>query len=267
MSSTPAVPAVPDTGSDLPAVPEDTYGLEDFESTDFVMPRINILHKEAMLVDNLTGNKTNEMVVILLGLVKQRILWDAEDVDDAKPLCKSYDFQNGNPDFNKFPWAPSGFDKSAVSEGDQLPCAGCQLKEWGSHPKRESPWCSEQWSFPLMQPIEGGGYAPALFTVQRSAIKPARSYASGFARQKKPMFQVLTKVTLTPAKRGSNEYAVPTFSQVSESDQDQWAFFGENYLTMREFLQRPPAKRDEQATAETATAPPAPTPDDDDVPF
>ena len=188
------------------AVPEDDMiGLEDFDTqTDAVMPTIKIAHKEAVFEDALSGEKYESLDCILLGLIKQRILWPPK-VEETKsqPLCKSYNYTVGRPpDIEKFPWKAAGFEKIDNDPEVELPCENCKLKDWGSHPKRDTPWCSEQHTFALLQPIEDG-WAPALLTVQRSAIKPSRTYMTAFVRSKTALFTVRTLIKLDARKRGT----------------------------------------------------------------
>jgi hypothetical protein len=260
------------TGS-LPAgLSDDDYGLEDFGTEDFVMPRLNIKHGDAVFVDNLTGQEYPEMTVVLLGLIKQRILWDADVDEGERPLCKSYDFNHGRPEVERFPYKVSGFDKGAVSAEGTLPCSSCQLKEWGSHPQRETPWCSEQHTFPLLMEV-AGGYAPAILTLQRSGIKPSRAYLSAFARTKTPLFTVKTKLALTAQKRGSVNYAVPTFVKQDDTDENEWQGFAAQYRSIREFITTPPAPKveeDEPAAsvpASPAAAAAAASDESEDLPF
>ena len=253
---------VPTTGG-VPAIPEEDYGLEDFDtSTDAVMPRLTINHPEAKFVDNLSGQEFDSLEVILLGLVKGRILWDSEVEEGDTPLCKSLNFNEGRPDEDRFPWKQSGFDKNAlvVPAGTSellLPCSACGLKEWGSAPNGKTPWCSEQHTFPLLMKVGDGGWAPALFTTQRTGIKPSKTYLTSFARTKTPLYTVTTKLSLQAQKRGTVNYAVPIFVQGEPTEQSEWPYYAQQYRQIRDFLHTPPV-RDEDAEATTATPAAAP---------
>jgi hypothetical protein len=267
---TDSTPAVADDAA-LPAVPEDLEtGLEDFESSDFVMPRLKIVMDEAVFKDSLTGETFNSFECVILGLVKGRILWD-QDVDEGDtPLCKSFNFREGHPKVNEFPWSASGFDKPAEDSGVVLPCEACNLKEWGTNPASDAPWCSEQHTFPVMmvQPgEEGEQLMPALLTVQRSAIKNSKRYMSAFARTKTPLYTTYTKIELSPQKRGAVRYAVPEFTKLSPTDSDQYPMFAETYRSIRSFITTPPKPRDEEKPVGAATAAAEEADDDDEVPF
>lgn len=279
------------------AVPHDgADGLEDFDvSTDAVMPRIKIIGKEALFEDNLTGEKHPSISVILLGLVKQRILWDAEVEENAAPMCRSLDFQLGLP-ADDFPTKTSGFDRATVEGaqkdggGPPLPCASCNLKEWGTNPRGSTPWCSEQHTYPLLmeQGIGSGIWQPAILTLQRSGIKASKAYVTGFARSRTPLYTVRTLISLQAQKRGSVDYAVPVISRAGNTDQDEWPEYAQTYRNIRSFLTTPRATDDDdegssptvvvEADAPVAKAPkvpsgvtrPAPVvveDDDDEPPF
>lgn len=247
-------------------------GLEDFETTDMVMPRLSIDHGEAVFVDNLTGERHEKMHVVMLGLIKQRILWDDEVKEGDKPLCKSFDFRNGHPNEATFPWSAAGFDKDDAGDGT-LPCDACALKEWGSHPKRDTPWCSEQHTFPLLQDIGDSNFAaPAILSFQRSAIKASKSYLTGFARSKTPLYTVVTEISLNAQKRGSVNYATPSFARVGPTESDAWAEYAQHYRTIREFITTPPPAEDDAdtpaasaGTSDNKSA--AADTDEDDLPF
>lgn len=281
MSQTDVEPAknnLPVTAADMGL---DT-GLEDFDTTDMVMPRLGIKHEDAVFVDNLTGEEHPKLKVVMLGLIKQRILWDTDVNEGDKPLCKSYNFREGMPNPATFPLAASEFAELPTN-GNGLPCDACKLKEWGSHPQRDTPWCSEQHTFPLLMQAgdEGNFAAPAILTVQRSAIKASKSYLTSFARSKTPLFTVVTELSLDPQKKGSVKYAVPRFVKVGATDSEEWEDFAEHYRNIRGFITTPPPE-DDSEEATTGATPSADTPrtsdagasqaaaaapDDDDLPF
>lgn len=269
----------------LPATidPSLMVGLEDFDvSTDAIMPTIKIDHDEGKFLDSLSGEMFDSLNVVILGLVKQRIMWEA-DPSDNPPLCRSLDFKVGMPG-EKFPWKDSGFDRPAETEGVTLPCETCQFQQWGSHPKNDTPWCSEQHTFAILMPVGENGWAPALFTVQRTGIKPSRAYLTSFARAKTPTFTVHTVMTVDHRKKGTRPYGVPIFTKGEATDQDDWPEFAQQYANIRSFIQQP-RNLDRESSEETpvatpttkgdvveakeapATAAPAADADDDDVPF
>lgn len=247
-------------------------GLEDFSTSDAVLPRIKILHQEGLWGDNLTGMKIERLRFIALGLVKQRVLFHHNVEDDDVPMCKSSDFNLGfpNPEApakKSFPWELAGFnpnDFPADAEGNrQLPCSGCQLKEWGSNPTNENPYCSEQWTLPIYYDTshdESGDWSPAILTLQKSSIKPIRTYFTSFAQSNKPPFLSIGVGTLKTSQRGSVVYSVPSFTKVAESPRERWMEFSEQFADMKRFLTRPPLREavDDGSTStnNTYTGPP-----------
>ena len=270
--------AVEPAGSNLPVTAGELgldTGLEDFGAEDMVMPRLSIDHPNAVFVDNLTNESHEKLTVVILGLVKQRILWDEEVNEGDRPLCKSYDFREGVPGDN-FPIKASGFD-ALPTDGGTLPCDACSLKDWGSNPRNDTPWCSEQHTFPLL--MQAGGDpdnygAPAILTVQRSAIKASKSYLTGFARSKTPVYTVVTELSLDARKKGSVNYAVPRFSKIGETDQDDWQEYARSYRSIREFLTTPRVEEPSDAASDAprasssgASEAASAVADDDDLPF
>ena len=274
--------------TNVPANPSDFggTGLEDFGLEDAVIPRLRILHKEAVFEDSLSGEKFDSVYMIILGLVKQRILWHQIVDDDDKPMCRSANFETGFPNLSedqprekRFPWAASGFRPEDYPPGPdgkiRLPCSGCNLKEWKSHPDGKRPYCSEQFTLPILYSGDlHGDYVPALVTFQKTSLKPLKSYLSNFARTKNPAFVAITQVGLDMLHRGQTDYSVPKFRKAGETEDDNWRDYAIQYQTMREFLQAEPGSREESEdgvgtpSANVAgppaqpAAPPQPEPED-----
>lgn len=252
--------------TNLPAPISDDLmvGFEDFDNSDIVMPRLKLDHTEGVMVDTLSGETFTEAELVFLGNIKGRILWPAEVSEDKTgPLCQSLNFTQGLPDRDKFPWKASGFKPAEYPADAPLPCDGCQLKEWETHPQGGKPWCSELFTLALMLPA-GDGWTPALLTLQRSAIKATRAYMTAFMRQKTPLFVTTTKLSLQQLRRGSVKYVVPQFAKGSPTDPELHAEFADHYRRIRTFVQTP---REEKETTDTGAAPTAKSAaatDDDD---
>lgn len=279
--------------SNLPALPDGfETGLEDFDSSDAVIPRLTIVHDEAQFKDNLSGEQFNAVNLIILGLVKQRVLWAPEVDDGDSPMCKSPDNKVGHPNVDapkdkRFPWVKSGFDKSDYPEQADglidLPCAGCALKEWGSHPNGKSPWCTEQWTLPVLydgQDMNGdfsGIYSPAIFTLQRSGVKSIRAFLTSYQRTGQPAFVNIAQCKLDLNRRGSVDYSTPKFSRVGSTEQAEWPSYATQFMQIKDYLTRRPVSDDaapveagannantapqQQQTASTPEPTPAPQPD------
>jgi len=253
--------------SNLPANTADyDTGLEQFDSSDAVIPRLSIVHKEQEFKDSLTNEQFPKIQTIILGLVKQRVLFHNVVDDGDKPMCKSADYETGFPNVSddikkdkRFPWDKSGFDPKDYKPDEdgliRLPCSGCALKEWGSHPDGKKPYCAEQFTLPILyDPSEDENWVPALITFQKTALKPLKSYLTSFARSKSAAFQAITEIVLTAEKRGANEYSVPSFKKVGDTDEENWREYSMNYRSMRDFLVADPGSRDEE---EPGVAPPS----------
>lgn len=257
----------------LPALPDGFQtGLEAFEQSDAVIPRLNIRQKEGLFEDNLSGETFEVVKMIPLGLVKQRVLWPAtKDESNDAPMCKSPNNQIGFPNDDapkdkRFPWAKSGFDKDSYPEQAdglrELPCAACQLKEWGSHPNGKSPWCTEQWTLPVLYDgHDDGTFAPAIFMLQRSGLKAIKAYLTPFQRNNSPAFVNVATVRLEIHTRGDVVYSKPKFTRSDPTAQAEWPSFAMQFMQIKEYLERRPVGDEEeevtQAGANNAnTAPP-----------
>lgn len=252
-------------------------GLEDVGAGDIRMPRIQIDHEKAVFRNTTTNEEFAELDCVVLGLVKQRIMWDSQVDDGDKPQCKSPNFEIGYPQMREdiparkqFPWDKSNFNKADMTPDQDgliaLPCGACNLKEWGKD--RERPPCSEQYTFAIYYVGTGGEMVPAILSFQKSGIKAAKTYAGTFGARRQPMFTVWTKMTLTPESRGKTRYAVPTLARGGASDQSEWMGYGEAYRSVREYLHAKPRVADDQqnsgSTKPVASAVKATVVDEDD---
>lgn len=248
------------------ALPEGYTGMDDLSNDDLTMPRLQIGSNEraGVFIDGLSGEHLESVDVIILGIVKQRILWPSSmGATKSQPLCRSLDFETGTPDpgndefKSKFPWAASGYDEATVAaEGGNLSCAACPLKEWGSHPDpdKKAPWCNEQIVLAILL---GPAFAPAILTVQGSNLKPTKSYLTSFKRDKLPPFTCHTKITLDVQTRGTVTYSVATFTKAEATDQALWGEYVTTYQGIERFVKTPRVRED--AVVEAAAAPAAPT--------
>lgn len=242
-------------------------GLEDVGAADISMPRLQINHDEATFKDSGSGEDLgSKLMVVLLGIAKQRIMWDSQVDDGDRPQCKSPDFKIGFPQMRKdipvrkqFPWDKSNFSESDFVPNDEgfiaLPCDSCVFKEWGKD--KSKPPCSEQFTFPLYYVAPDGTLKPGLFSTQRSGIKPARTYLGTFKTAGQPLFTVYTELALRAESRGRNNYAVPTFRKGESTDPSQWATWATSYREVRDWLQQPPTRREEDDAKETSRPKPA----------
>lgn len=252
------------TGDQIAVWSGDETGLEDFENSDLTMPRLVIDHAEGKLKNQQTDQMFDELIVVLLGLHKGRIMWGelSDGADNDPPLCKSPDTKHGFPNMDenlsvnkRFPWdaqkvfSPTDAVPLQLADGEytlpQLPCKECHFKEWNTDPTGRKPWCSEEWTFPLLyqEPDDPDSWVPSLFTVRRSGIKPARTYVTPFAQKRSPLFMVATKVTLEMSRKGSVKYGVPKFTKYAKTDPAAHMDYFSSFKSAQEYLSRFPMPR------------------------
>lgn len=257
-------------------------GLEDVDAGDILLPIIKIVHDEGVFQDSLSNEKFEEFDAIVLGLVKNRILWPSVIGEETGlPVCRSLDFKHGRPNpvkftskdpSGEFPSKVSRFGKDKVTAvleameqdpttsdpGDLLLCASCNLKEWDTMPGNTTPWCSEQYIFPLLRVTDDGGYAPGYITFQRAALKACRAYISVFKGSNKPMYTSLTHIKALHQRRGKVNFITPEFTKLTPTDPELWAGFSTDLSRIREFLTTPRPPRDANTDTDDD--------DDDDTP-
>lgn len=251
----------------LPATQqEDLYtGLEEFGQEDAVIPRLQIVHKEGLFKDNLNGATYPKVKLIILGMVKQRIMWHPTVDDNDKPMCRSADFETGFPtiaDVPKeklFPWHLSGFDPKHFTPDEdgqiELACKDCKLKEWKTHPNGKTPYCAEQWSLSVMydgmDPDSGqysGTWSVALLSLQKSSLKAIKSYLTSFTRPPvRPAYTAVCEASLTLKSRGQVDYSEPSFKNVGTTDPANYQEYSIQARTMRDYLKRSPEPIDSDA--------------------
>lgn len=236
-----------------PAVPESYSGLDALAPEDLSMPRLSIGNgvDAGVFIDSLSGEKFSSVDVIILGIVKQRILWPAQMGEQkTQPLCRSLDFERGTPDPgtdefpSKFPWKASGFDQAAIlgTEDKTIPCDACPLKDWGSHPSRDNvPWCNEQ---VVLAILLGPSFSPAILTTQGSGLKPTKSYLTSFVRDKQPPFNCHTTISLDVLTRGQVTYSVPRYMKGEATDGAAWTEYVTTYNGIERFVKTPRARDD-----------------------
>jgi hypothetical protein len=258
-------------------------GMEDFDTTDAALPRLQIVHDDGQFKDSLSGATYDKLPVIILGLVKQRVMWDTTMEDDAKPMCRSTNFKQGYPllpenakhPSTPFDWQKSNFDPAQFPQDSDgvviLPCDACKFKDWGSHPDGKKPWCSEQWTLPILFDQTGGTDEPewvgGIITFQKTALAPLKKYMTTFANTKTPPFRDITEFSLDLLQRGKTTYSVPKFKQIARTSPDDFLGYSATYRGIREFLTREPVRRESDAadavateTAPAAAPSPAPAP-------
>ena len=217
-------------------------GMEDFDVSDAGIPRMKIVGDEGVFEDQSTNINYESITGVVLGFLKQRIMFDIGDGEDhPEPLCRSNDFKTGQPSVD-FPIDESGVavTMEQIEEGVKIACETCNLKEWGTSPdpKRETPWCSEQWVFVVLGKLDEDSdvLSPAIFTFKGSGIAASKKIVAQFHRAKKPMFSKHVTISLEQKKRGSVRYSTPVFELTGDTDRSDWPDYVENYQTVEAYL-------------------------------
>jgi hypothetical protein len=240
-------------------------GMEDIDPNDLRMPRLSIDKEDGTFVNSMTNDKFEYMTAIALGVIKQRVLWQAMMGEgDLGPMCKSPNAKEGYPTLEGrpeelFPWPAAGFspeDFPLNAEGRKvLPCANCRLSQWKSHPDGKKAWCSEQWTIPILYGAEDDEpLITALLTAQRSSLAGAKGFFGGLFQRQQPAFSTYVKIGLQAATRGKNKYYVPTWAIKGSTDQEEWPLYSQSYLTIRYYVSKPPRGSDEVNAAQVGDA-------------
>lgn len=247
-------------------------GLEDLDESDLTIPRLKIEHKLGVLKDAQTGMQFQQVFAVVLGLVKQRVLFHPSmETEDEKPMCRAPQFTTGYPNLNPskpfkaFPWSVAGFDPNSVPKDEEgnlvLPCEACNLKNWGTHPTGDKPYCTEQYTMPLLyaptlDELQADIYTPALMTIQKTGLKSSKNYLSPFAARKVGVYTAYTRIGLNVIVKGDNQYATPAFTTVGVTPMERHMEFSERFRSLREFVHSSkPRARDTQTPPQQFVAP------------
>lgn len=258
------------TSTDL-ALPTDyDTGLDDLGS-DLAIPRLKILHKEGVFSDPSDNSKYAEIHCIILGLSKQRVLFDAkvDPNNPEKPMCKSPDTVTGYPNMNPenakkgFPWTAAKLDVRQAGRDKEgrvtIACSTCFLADWDSHPLGGKPWCSEQFVLPILfatslEQLKAGDHTPALIAMQKTGIKPTKAYLKTFQLRKLGAYTAYTKLNLLMERTGDNVFSKPVFTREGDTDRGDWLDYIEQFRAIEGFLksQKPPAPDVDDAQTDNA---------------
>lgn len=235
------------------ALPSDyETGLEDFKPGGATIPRLEIVHADAVFLDKSTNEEIPKLYAAPWGLILQRVHWAEKVEDDSVPLCKSNDAVTGFPNMtgashNLFPWAKSGLrpgDQSLDEHGRvTLNCEGCPFSKWGRADGKDTPpLCSERYTIPISYgttPDEPANRV-GVVSFQRSGVTPTRRYIESFSRAKTPLFVSYVEISLTAQKRGKVVFSTPVFKRLGATPADRHNDWAEDYRLIRDMLRRPP---------------------------
>lgn len=234
----------------LPAIPDDDamLGLEQLDERDMQTPRLSIVHTEGVFLNSLTGQKLPALNGVLLGVIKQRVLFPAEvGPEKVGPMCRSTNFVDGLIDQktpSRFPWKTVPGLKIAdfttdegTGNGRTISCASCPLKEWETHPTRAKiPWCSETWGLPFALDLPDGGFMTAILQVKGSGIKPVKAFTTIFQASKRPAFTARCTMKLEVNRRGTVDYSVPVLTMGDPTDAADHPAYANAYRAARAFM-------------------------------
>jgi len=223
----------------VPLDDESVVGLEDMDDEPVAPQRLKIVHANKNFEIPDTGIATDAFTAVILGMVRQRVLWPPEIGNGpSKPMCRSRDGKTGYPDPESFPLKASGLQGLVLEQGVTAGCKGCSLKEWGSHPTQDKPWCTEQFVLPMLADLMGNGRVmPVFLTAERGSILAAKKYIVPFQQSRTPMFTVFTEISLQHDKRGSVQFSKPVFKRAKDTPPESHAEFAAAFLQMRDYLQ------------------------------
>lgn len=234
----------------LPEGIDGDLGLEDVGIEEIPTPRIRIRHRHGVYKDSQTGVETPVFNAIILGLVKQRVMFSKVvkgDADDV-PQCKSVNYQLGMPNVdpqsrNLFPWADSPWNPNEVSIDPGtgrvlLQCTACPFKDWtGPYGNQEPPACNEVWNLVIMYDPYGNGQAqPAFLAIKKTGLKNVRAHIAKYKQSKTPMFVDVVQFSLEEQIRGDNAYQMPVINVIGQTDPSAYLSYAENFKALRGFI-------------------------------
>jgi len=212
---------------------------EDAGGTDDIVmggiPRITINHKGGVWVASQTMLEVPSFEGVVTGFQQQRVLWHP-DQEKQDPLCKSHTGKVGWPR-PAFPLSESRVTLTGpiVEDETEIACDLCQLKEWGSNPKGESSWCTEQIALIIRADIGDTGTAlDWVFSAQRSAMKPTKKLNGAFRGRGKLPFQQSVKFTLSNHMKGTSPYSVPVYTIGEDTNPLEHGSYIQSYLAVKE---------------------------------
>lgn len=246
----PNLPAVQDNNASTVAT-----GLEDLDPNEIAIPRIRVEHAKGVFIDSLTGEEFPTMYGVLLGMVRQRVMWAKEVVDGGRPQCKSSDAITGFPNMegpdadSKFPWAASGLAPEAQPTDEHgrivIACNTCPFAQWGprkANGKSDPPPCKERFTFPIMYSTKEGGVVDraGIVSFQGSGIKPSKDYMASFVRSSKSLYTAITEISLDMQKKGMVVFSTPRYKRIGDTAESEHEAWKEEMAQLRDFLRRAP---------------------------
>ena len=210
--------------------PDAAGTLDELHDDEIPTPRIVVDGKTCQFVNSDTSERYDDLEVIILGLVRNRVMWDrnATPRDGMTPLCRSNDAVTGRPNISddipvkeQFPWKKSNFTRSELpvepnTDQPLAPCKDCVFAEWGND--NERPPCDERLTLPVFYKDSFGKWATGILTFKGAGFRATTRYLGAIKARKQQSFMFRTKITLEPQRSGEVDYATPKFERLGLSD-------------------------------------------------
>lgn len=195
------------------------------------VPKVAINHTENKLEFNdveLTGFQ--KLNIIMLGAIRQRIMWSPTPGTIGILECESKDFEHGTPTVN-FPWEDSNFARPKTDVPQTIQCGACMFSNWtadpnakrGSRPAR----CTEQVMVPMLIPVHDVEriettaipYKVGVMSFQKSSIRPLSDHMKRFRLRGAPAYSKQTSMVLDSNLGSGFKYSVPRLSERNPVDE------------------------------------------------
>jgi len=201
--------------------------------------RLKFSSRDAEFENPDTGETFDSIEGVVLGRVMQRIAWAPDgNLDASSLLGDAKDGKNGvsNPENIALLDDPNDFTPHA--DGD---CSNCAMQVWGSHPTRETSWCSQNYSLAILaKNPETDEPQVMVVSFGGKSVAHVRKWLRIFNTKKVPPFAQVTEITLLKQKTsGGFKFSTPVFKEKGQTDPDQHADFIEawegakSYMTYR----------------------------------
>lgn len=172
------------------------FGLENTTAEDLVLPRWKANGKEGRFINELDGNKRDELNCTLISRNKERVKWvpDEEKKDGEDPFdCTSKDSVTGS------------------KHGD---CQTCQYRNKD---------CKSNYDFLI---LEDTASIPAMLRTSGTSYWAAKNYLQFFNTNHLPLFVVNTRLTFTEEVNKDNKsYYKVKLENTGKSDSAKWDAF------------------------------------------
>lgn len=271
----PGALAVPGLANSLYNEDGTPVGLEEFYASAS-LPRIKVMHKRGTFALE-DGSEGQVLIGVALGIIRKRVLFQAKMEPEGTPArCRSNDSKIGFPTLKaeKDKWAfkleESGgrsfqySDELGVSR-TAVDCETCAFSQWVDD---DPPQCKLMMRVPMVFTLLDSmaslqdGLAPAvedfifsgILSVKTSWLKPWNAYFGAYKRTNRPLLTGITQVTLSPAKRGDNEYCTPVIRRVGVVPDEHQLNFAQQFREVAVRLRKPPRDPDTIAAHDAAKA-------------